>query len=509
MPIDVEAIAKRHAVRPGCRFIGFKAVGISVFVLKVRALVIEPRELPPIEEFLLRFLAEGIETPRLLCDLMGIEYRLVESRLVELRRQELIDVNGSANTPRDLIRCQLTDKGREAAQMLRQTVMQDITVPNVVFHGLLRKPVQIGEIAKRTYLRPKEAKDQGLTLIRAIPNRAPHAEEIDVNKLDRVVKAAGRPRPGEPVRDVVAVKNVLRPVQSRYESGVMLEYETTDREHTRQVAFAIDGQLLDEYEAAFFDARGPEQLSEILSPHEDTFAARAEREIPAHIRQQLGSLDDIESLATSANVARQEVEDAAQRLERSERADTRTVLREELERVRERARRAEEERDQRKAKYLWTPEIRDKYWEALRTCEDRLLILSGFINSDVVNGAFEDALRGALQRGVRVWIGYGFDKDRRRGQQQREDPKWVEAEKCLRKLKNEFPDLLDFRDIGRSHEKRLICDTKFTFGGSFNFLSFSGEQRGPGKLRHEGADLIESPEYCEDLYERYSRLFFN
>jgi len=123
MPIDAEAIARRYAVRPGCRFVGFKAVGISVFVLKVRALVLEPREVPPIEEFLLRFLAEGIETPKLLCELMGIEYRLVESRLVELRRQEVIDVQGDAETPRDQIRCQLTDKGREAAQMLRQTIM--------------------------------------------------------------------------------------------------------------------------------------------------------------------------------------------------------------------------------------------------------------------------------------------------------------------------------------------------------------------------------------------------
>jgi len=311
--------------------------------------------------------------------------------------------------------------------------------------------MQLGEVAKRTYLRPKEAKDQGLTLIRAIPNRAPHAEEIDINELDRVVKASARPRPGEPARDVVAIKNVLRPVQSRYESGVMLEYETTDRDRTRQVAFAIDGQLLDEYETAFVNARGPELLKEILSPQEETFAARAEREVPAHIRHQLGPLDDIEYLATSAAVAKQEVEDVAQRMEEADRPDTRAVLREELEKARDRARRAEEERDRRKAKYLWTPEIRDKFWEALRTCEERLLILSGFINSDVVNDEFEQALRAALERGVKVWIGYGFDKDQRRGQQQRKDPKWIDAERRLSKLKKEFADQLDFRDIGRSH----------------------------------------------------------
>lgn len=222
----------------------------------------------------------------------------------------------------------------------------------------------------------------------------------------------------------------------------------------------------------------------------------------------IGRLDDVESLATQAAIAKQAVEDAERRLDEADAPDTRQVLERELAEARKRAEVAEAERDRRKAKYLWTPEIRDKLWEALETCRERLLILSGFINSDVVNQEFEDALRAALGRGVKVWLGYGFDKDNRKGQAQREDPRWKEAERRLATLKREFPQLIVYKDVGRSHEKRLICDDRFTFGGSFNFLSFSGEQRGRERLRHEGADLLEDPEYCEQLYERYLKLFF-
>jgi phosphatidylserine/phosphatidylglycerophosphate/cardiolipin synthase-like enzyme len=221
----------------------------------------------------------------------------------------------------------------------------------------------------------------------------------------------------------------------------------------------------------------------------------------------LGRLDDVEELATRVVAADQEIADARQELESVERADTRQVLLEKIAALEEEKRKVEAERDARKAKYLWTPEIRNKLWEALETAKERLLILSGWISSEIVNDDFLTALRAALRRGVRVWIGYGFDKGNARGEESRRRRDWQEAEDSLKAVHKEFSSTFVYRDVARSHEKRLICDNRFTFGGSFNLLSFSGEQRGRGKLRHEGADLIEDPEYCEELYQRYLSLF--
>jgi hypothetical protein len=109
---------------------------------------------------------------------------------------------------------------------------------------------------------------------------------------------------------------------------------------------------------------------------------------------------------------------------------------------------------------------------------------------------------------VKIWIGYGFDKDRRRGKEQREQPKWKQAEATLLQIQKEYPNQLVFKDIGWSHEKRLICDNLFTFGGSFNLLSFSGGKRGNIRLRHEGTDMIEDPDFCEERWNYYLSRFF-
>jgi hypothetical protein len=211
MSIDAEAIGRRYAVRPGCRFVGYKAVGIAVFSMNIRALALEPRQVPPIDEFLLRFMLEDINSPQMLADMLGLDYEITKSRLIELRRLECIEVVNSPLSEENG-RCVLTPRGHELARSLKQTVMQEITVPNVIFHGLLRKPVQMGDQSRRQYLKPKEAKETGMTLIRAIPNRYPHPEEIDIDLLNRVVRGGSRVRAREAVRDIVAVKSLLKMV---------------------------------------------------------------------------------------------------------------------------------------------------------------------------------------------------------------------------------------------------------------------------------------------------------
>jgi DNA-binding MarR family transcriptional regulator len=502
---DAVAIAGRYAEREGCRFIGYQSVGIAVFSMNVRVLVLEQRPVPPMAEFLLRFMLEDIGELQTLAALLGLDQSIVRNCLIDLRRDELIDV---ADGDADNIRCVLTERGREAAQSLRQNVMQELTLPNVIYHGLLHQSVSVGEEPRRQYLRPKEAKDQGLVLVRAIPNRTPHPSELEIDRLDQVVKRSFRRRPDDPVQDIVAVKSILKSVNTLYEPAVMLEYETNDVKRERQVAFAVEGRIRDEYEKAFATLRGPELLADILSVREQPLKDRVRKVVPGNLLGKLGRLDDVEDLAAQLVASRQRLEDVRTELQDAERPDTRQVLSERIAGLEQEVERLERERNSRKVKYLWTPEIRQKLWEALRTAQERLLILSGFVSSDVVNAEFLDALRNAVKRGVKVWIGFGFDKATVRGRETRESQTWRDAENGLVGLSREFPAQCKVKDVGRSHEKRLICDNRFTFGGSFNLLSFSGDNRGRGLQRHEGADLIEDAAFCEELYARYLKLFF-
>lgn len=508
MTVDPDAVARRFAIRPGCRFLGHKAVGLAVFSMDLRTLVLEPRHVPPIQEFVIRFVMEGVNQLNTIAGLLGLNELIVKNGVVELRRQELIDISLS-DTEGSGPNIRLTEKGREVARTMRRDVMQEVTVPKVIYHGLLRKPVQLGSRSKKQFLQPKEAKKAGLTLVRAIPNRYPHPEEIDVDLLDRTVKSAKGPSKGEVTRDIVAVKSVLKMVYTLYEEAVMLEYETEDDRRERQVAFAVDGKLREDYERAFAEARGPELLAEILTPTLDTLKDRLTRLASKAVVEKLGDLDDVEELASRVANVTQQIEDTQREIIDTDRPDTRQVQQSKIEELERDKAKLIAERDSRKVKFLWTPEIRQKFHEALDTAQERLLILSGFISSEVVNQDFERAIEKLLSRGVRIWIGYGFDKGQRRGEDQRNRNTWTDAEAVFRNMHKKYPELMTYRDVGRSHEKRLICDNRFTFGGSFNLLSFSGEVRGRQKLRHEGADLITSAEFCEELYTRYMREFFS
>jgi hypothetical protein len=83
----------------------------------------------------------------------------------------------------------------------------------------------------------------------------------------------------------------------------------------------------------------------------------------------------------------------------------------------------------------------------------------------------------------------------------------VKAQAALKELATAHPKSVVVKDVGDSHEKRVLCDVRFTMGGSFNFLSFTGQAR-RGRLRHEGADYIEDHAYCERLWDECIRRFF-
>jgi PLD-like domain len=504
MSLDVHAVAGRHAHRPGCRLIGYRGVGLAVFSMNLRVLSLESREIPPLDEFMLRYLQEGVTRSSELAALLGIEPRLIHTRLVELRRLELIEISKESSET-DVV-FMLTVRGKKAATNLKESVMQEITIPNLVFHGLLRKPVGLGDV-KKHFLKPKETKDAGLAYVPAIPNRYPVPEEIDIKLLNRTVKGGRRKKNGSD-RDIVVVKSVLKNVFTLYEPAVMLEYETLDGRRERQVAFVIDGQLREEYETAFAHSRGSEVLSGFLSPQDEPIDERIGKQAPASVIAGLGKYDDAEILASQVAAARQEVEETKVQITGTDRPDTRSQLQHQVQELEAKLAMLSQERDSRKVIYLWTAEIKQKLWEALATAKQRLLILSGWISSEVVNDEFIKALSAALSRGVKVWIGYGFDKGSKRGQDQRGMVTWKDAETALMSLQKQFPNQLMVRDVGWSHEKRLICDDRFTFSGSFNLLSFSAERRGQGKIRHEGADLIQDAAFCEEMYGRYMKLFF-
>ena len=539
----VAGVCRRGMSRPGYRLINGRQVFLPILSVSLRVFVIEKRPVQVIEEFLLKLINKGVRRPSELAGLLGLESRIVHGRLVALRRDELIDIDGEAGSEPE---CLLTRKGFSLAHNLVQERMKEITLPNVMFHSLLRKPLSIGTSSAQRYYREHELPDNP-SAIRIQPNgvRAPTEDDLTVTDLNRAIDRSAYMRREH--ASIAAVRGIVDKGGVFFEPAVMLEYESRGDAHTRSVQFVVDGVLNESYETAFTAANGYEVCRHLLSPRDESLRERLARHATPEIVAALGDIDAAEEVGDQIVAIEQELHDAEEAAKAaseglpvaspspkpepdSDRADTRQVLRAELATAQaeiQAGRIASDERDAKvtqlnsqlaalrasaaamKVQRLWTTEIRMKFQEAISTAKERLLIISAFISTDVITNEFAGQLDKLLKKGCKVWVGYGMEPNSRQ-QAERARPTWQEAEERLLEIASRHPGKCTVRDLNGSHVKRVICDARFTMGGSFNYLSFRGEHDRRGKLRQEECELIVQPEYCEELYRTYlnNRLFF-
>jgi hypothetical protein len=466
--------------------------------MDLRVIVMEPKEISPIDEFLLRSLGLAIESPQELARFLGLDERTVENRLVELRRGELIEI--ASGSSREDVRCRLTAKGLLAKDSLQRAELKEITIPRVVFHGFLRKPLIIAE---EQLLRPHEIRDQGLREIPPIPARYPRPDEIKLTELSQVIRQQWqKKRKGKPP-ELITVRSILRDVKTMYQSAVLLQYELLGKKKQIQVAFAVNGLLEEEYQHEFAERKGAERIPELLAAEFKSTAELANEFLKPHIVKKLGSLSDVDELVERLEVVDERVTTKEAELEAQNRPDTKQVLRDELERERAAKADLEKKLSQRRAKRLRTYQCKNLLAESLRVVKDRLVIVSAFLSSNVVDRQFVEKLEAALKRGVKVWIAYGMGKEGDHDRK-RERSDWKDAEKSLQELKKRHMDLLQVVDLENTHEKILIRDNEFVVSGSFNWLSFRGDR---GKIRYEDALLVNETAAIEEYYNEITGRF--
>jgi phosphatidylserine/phosphatidylglycerophosphate/cardiolipin synthase-like enzyme len=140
--------------------------------------------------------------------------------------------------------------------------------------------------------------------------------------------------------------------------------------------------------------------------------------------------------------------------------------------------------------------------KALRTCRKRLIIVSPWLSTDVVDAAFLDQVEKALKRGVEIFIGWGIPPRRQPTPHDRDQER--RSEKAAERLKllgrGSRKGRLHVVRLGDTHEKVLIADIQFAVVTSFNFLSFRGD---PSRaLREETGVYFEQRDKIEELGSR-------
>lgn len=477
-----EVIGRLAYARPGFRLAHFEDVALPYFRVTLDATIQRRKEVPPIEEFVLRAAQAGLNEVEDLAGYLGLEQALVEAAVVSLWQADAIDYGVRPGDTGPTIR--LTEEGKRAARELR-IIAPERTEIHVFFDRLTWKPAIP---ADAWLLKPRTVRDLGLREIPARLSRRLELEDMSVEAITALLHAAEDQGTDY---DLLAIRGV-RQAERLFQRAVMLVYIALQGRET-EVAFAIDGRLSRDHEAALAEVGGAERLSLTLEPETVTAEAlAADLALPPDLIAPSPDVEQLQETIAEARARLDQVEASTQVREVTEEpVEDLTQLRAQLRERLESAEAALAAIEVRRVQVFEHPELLQ---EALRSATTRLLIISPWIKAAVVNSDFLSSLERACRRGVTVHIGYGI------GDSEGSDKPWDrEAESELKSLAGRFANFTLTR-LGYTHAKVLIWDqTQVTT--SFNWLSFKGD---PSRtFRQEEGILIRKPDLVDSHYAEY------
>ena len=484
-----EETADRFDNRAGYKLITYGAVGLPLYRLTTVGLCLIKKSLDPIDEFVLRSVVAGIQRVDDVAGLLGLEASVVESCLAELIRTECVRVTTADATGRRQV--ELTPKGKGLARDQEAIVPIEQTVVFCV-DGLTRAP---RFYPAESLYRPRELKDQGIPEVRAFPARAPELDEIEIKDVIEVVHLdAGR---AESPRQLLRINSIERRDRVFLEA-VALAYRA-ESGGTLQVAFAIDGRLSAEHETAFARAGGPEKTKVFGGLHERSAPPPMIEVLGKDLSRQVERAAQVqgnaEELLQEARAVRGRLDEVRQRAiqARQPAEDAATDIGRKLEEVRGQL-------EQLEVRPLAVYEHPRLLKRALEQAEERVLVISPWIRRAVVTREFVETIRQALDRGVRVYVGYGL------GEGDKKEQSWDEdARKELEGLADRCEHFV-LKRLGDTHAKVLIKDREFFVISSFNWLSFKGNPN--QTFREEWGTLVAIPsvvdEYFQEMVQRFA-----
>lgn len=487
-----EEIADRFDSRPGYKLVAYGPVGLPVYRLTTVGVTLARKTLSPIEEFILRGIAAGVESVGEIAGLLGLDTSVIEASLSELIRTDLVVVSpGTATAQRSI---SLTGKGKDIASD------QEVVVPmeqTIVFSvdGLTRKP---RFYPNESLYKPSELRDLGIPEVRAFPSRPPELDEFDIKDVVKIVKLdAGR---DDSPRQLLRINSIERRDRLFLEAVALVYRAETGGAF--QAAFAIDGRLSVEHEQAFSRAQGLDKTK--------LFRGLMDRVAPPTMNEVLGEdlsrkVERVASDQLDADQLRRDARSARAKAgaARVEAAQARAsgaatpggdddVLQREVQSA-----------DARLAKLQVRPlavyEHPALLRHAIQEADQRVLIVSPWIRRAVVSDGFVRAVRKAIGRGVTFYVGYGL------GESDDGEAEWDKAARLELERVAKESDRFILKRLGDTHAKVLIKDSDFFVISSFNWLSFRGNPH--QTFREEWGtyvgvrDVVE--EYANRMLERF------
>lgn len=474
-----EEVAERYHDRMGFRLIDYRELALPVYSVSTLLLTLARKRVPVIEEFLLRGLSAELSSPDELAAFFGLDQRIVNGALANLATSDDVAL-GPVHTSRSQV-LRLTAKGRSTLQSLESVVPEQRILP-LPFDAILRR---LREQPGVPLLAPRDVHAQGLLRIPPTKVRKPELSDITAEAVEMLLKRMAHDADGP--RDVLAVKAITR-CERKFIPAVGLLYES-DRGGEYQLAFVIDGILSPEHESAFAAAGGISRLkiaeSVVRSKEELT-------EVVREINLAKPAFENDTELRRITTQRKSELRTLREQARITEDAVQVSELRARIDELERSLASAEAQRAQIKTRFLYCYDHAPLLQEALKTAKSRVLIISPWIRSEVVDEPLKAALTQLLQRGVDLYIGWGYPHDNQRSSIS------AGAQRFLEYLARQFKNL-HFKEFGDTHAKVLLVDSDYVVHTSFNWLSFRGDPE--RTFRDEQGVLIADPEQVEKKFQ--------
>ncbi|MEG4529693.1 hypothetical protein QUB06_03985 [Microcoleus sp. D2_18a_D3] len=427
---------------------------------------------------------------------LGLEPSIIRDAMINLRMSEDIDLIAPDGSLMQVWK--LTKKGEGTLRDAKIIVPEERTF-DINFDGLLRYPRWYGRLESRL-LKQKDLRNQEIIEIEPSPKKLPELSDLklkDVDSIIRQIEGASKAKFKQD-RDLLALKAIERR-QRFFQPALLLIYKAKDSDDI-QVAFAIDGVLSNEHEAAFARANGVKKLR-LLEALRESAPRKLAEEVLGHEFVAQAPLQEAEALKEEVSSAQAKIDTDRNSVAEAETDEDKAALEQKIIEQEQEIEILKQRLNSFQISYLEVYDHPEILKQAIQDSQKRLMIISPWIRANVVKKQFIEQLEKLLKCNIQLLIGYGLGKD----EDDKKYPSDIQAEKNLKKLANQYKDNFILKRLGNTHAKILISDAKFAVVTSFNWLSFKGDR--DRTFRDERGTLVSDPQKIDELFDSYRSRF--
>ncbi|MCD7440995.1 hypothetical protein K4B79_22560 [Streptomyces lincolnensis] len=453
-PDSLLAIRFQHT-RPGLELVQVVDAALPVARITADVLAQDSKELPLMEEFVLRLVGHDITSVPSIAGVLGLDGRMVDQTVATLfTSDDLRWARPAADNARSRT-LRLTDKGHLTAQKAAAVAPVRVNQP-LVYDQLLNRAAPYD---RHTTIPRGQAVEDGMIMLPVARSGPIDDGAVTAAEITALLRENGTTN-----REVLQVKGITQAKARRILPVKLLVY--ADQERTDiEIGVVVDGELSHAHELELIGHGGAKTLGITVAPPSE---------------RPLLDPDLEQARVPLPEVTQQRAEQAAFQLGSQTPTPGPPVAQ-------------EPQADEIRAIGVFEhPDVLD---EALTNAGRRLLIISPWIKNAIITTDFLGKLERRLARGVKVDIAYGYEEN-----DTKTDPAAVRK---LTNLASRYQDKFTFTRLKSTHAKVLVYDDVWVTT-SFNWLSFKGDPE--RTYRMEEGSFVRNRQIADTHYARYLEL---